>query len=193
MNIEHLIITSDFELIINQVNIQRYKIKKEKLKLNVKRVNELIEYFCSFNISFVPGEKNQKVDSLALVASLSNLDDIQSKSLFQVKIILRPSVPDNQKYLQVFENDKELNDLLANENDCEENDNNVVSISKDYVKSKSLFTTDDQAKNRKEEVSTRKVQETKKINIGTEDSPKYVNLGIDCTTEEIDQYIALFK
>jgi len=55
------------------------------------------------------------------------------------------------------------------------------------------FTRDDQAKNLKEEVSIRKVQETKKINIGTKDSPKYVNLGIDCTKKEIDQYIALFK
>jgi hypothetical protein len=119
--------------------------------------------------------------------------DIQSKSSFQVKRIFRPSVPDNQEYLQVFENDEELNDFLANENDCEENDNNVASISKDCVKSKSLFTRDDQAKNLKEEVSTRKVQETKKINIGTEDSPKYVNLGIDCTSEEIDQYTSLFK
>jgi ribonuclease HI len=71
MKIEHLIVTSDSELVINQV-IQRYKIKKEKLKLYVKRVNELMEAFSSFNISFIPREKNQKEDSLALVASLSN-------------------------------------------------------------------------------------------------------------------------
>jgi ribonuclease HI len=59
MNIEHLIITGDSELIINQV-IQRYKIKKEKLKLYVKRVNELMEAFCSFNISFVPEREKSK-------------------------------------------------------------------------------------------------------------------------------------
>jgi ribonuclease HI len=44
MNIEHLIITDDSELVINQF-IQRYKIKKEKLNLYVKRVNELMEAF----------------------------------------------------------------------------------------------------------------------------------------------------
>jgi hypothetical protein len=86
-----------------------------------------------------------------------------------------------------------LHDFLANENDYKENDSSVSPVPKDCVKSKYLFTRDDQANNLKEEVSTRKVQETKKINIGTEDSPKYVNLGIDCTLEEVDPYTTLFK
>jgi hypothetical protein len=47
--------------------------------------------------------------------------------------------------------------------------------------------------NLKEEVSIRKVQETQKINIGTQDSPKYVNLGTSCTEKEVDQYTTLFK
>jgi hypothetical protein len=32
----------------------------------------------------------------------------------------------------------------------------------------------------------------KKINIGTDSSPKCVNLGVDCTYEEVDQYASLF-
>jgi hypothetical protein len=159
----------------------------------VKRVNEPMEDFNSFNISFIPREKNQKLDSLALVASLSNLKDIQSKSSFQVTRIFRPSIPNNQEYLQVFENDEQLNAFLANENDCKEDNDSLAPIPKDCVKSESLFTRYDQAKNLKEEVSMRKVQETRKINIGTESSPKYVNLGIDCTPEEVAQYIVLFK
>jgi len=142
MNIEQLIMIDDYELVINQF-IQRYKIKKEKLKLYIKRVNELMEAFYSFNTSFVPREKNQKADSLALVASLSNPKDIQRKSLFQVKIISRPSVLDNQEYLQVFENDEELNDFLAIENDHKENDNSVAPIPKVCVKSESLFKRND--------------------------------------------------
>jgi ribonuclease HI len=59
MKIEHLIINGDSELVINQIT-QKYKIKKERLKLYVKRVNELMESFSSFNISFVPREQNQK-------------------------------------------------------------------------------------------------------------------------------------
>jgi hypothetical protein len=58
-----------------------------------------------------------------------------------------------------------------------------------------LFTRDDQIKipNFKEEEYVRKVQETQKINIGTHDAPKYINIGTSCTMEEIDQYTSLFK
>jgi ribonuclease HI len=112
LKIEHLIVTGDSELVINQVT-QRYKIKKERLKLYFKRVNELMESFISFNISFIPRDKNQKADSLALAASLSNPDDIQRKTYFQVERVFRPFVPDNLEYLQVFENDEQLEKKLC--------------------------------------------------------------------------------
>jgi ribonuclease HI len=83
MKIEHLIVTRDSDLVINQV-MQKYKIKKEKLKLYFKIVNELMESFSSFNISFIPRDKNHKANSLALVASLSDPNDIQRKTSFQV-------------------------------------------------------------------------------------------------------------
>jgi ribonuclease HI len=190
MKIEHLIVTGDSELVINQVT-QRYKIKKERLKLYFKRVNELMESFSSFNISFIPRDKNHKADSLALVASLSNPDDIQRKMSFQVERAFRPSVPDNIEYLQVFENDEQLEIFLLNDDDDEDDHSSVVP--KYCIQSESLFTKDDHAKNLLEEVSIRKVQETRKVNIGTDSSPKYVNLGVDCTTEEVDQYVSLFK
>jgi ribonuclease HI len=84
MKMEHLIVTGDSKLVINQVT-QKYKIKKERFKLYFKRVNELMEFFISFKISFIPMDKNQKADSLALAASLSNQDDIQRKTYFQVE------------------------------------------------------------------------------------------------------------
>jgi ribonuclease HI len=56
MKIEHLIVTGDSKLVINQVT-QKYKIKKEILKLYFKRVSELMYSFCSFNISFIPRDK----------------------------------------------------------------------------------------------------------------------------------------
>ena len=107
MKIEHKIVTSDSKLVINIVT-QKYKIKKERIKLYFKRVNELMEFFSSFNISFIPRDKNQKADSLALVASLSNPDDIQRKTYFQLERAFRPSVSDNIEYLQVFENDEQF-------------------------------------------------------------------------------------
>jgi hypothetical protein len=58
-----------------------------------------------------------------------------------------------------------------------------------------LFTRDDQTNilDPKEEPYIRKVQETQKINIGTLDSPKYINLSSSCTIEEIEKYTLLFK
>jgi ribonuclease HI len=58
MKVEHLIVTGDSDLVINQVT-QRYKIKKERIKLYFKRVNKFMESFNSFNISFIPRYKNQ--------------------------------------------------------------------------------------------------------------------------------------
>jgi hypothetical protein len=52
---------------------------------------------------------------------------------------------------------------------------------------------EDHAKNLLEEVSVRKVQEMRKVNIGTNNSPKYVNLGVDRITKEENKYVSLFK
>jgi hypothetical protein len=77
-------------------------------------------------------------------------------------------------------------------NDDEEDDHSSIDP-KNYIQVEYLFTKDDHVKNLLEEVLVLKVQETRKVNIGTDSSPKYVNLGVDCTIEEIDQYVSLFK
>jgi hypothetical protein len=100
-------------------------------------------------------------------------------------------VPNNIEFLQVFENDEQLEMFLLNDDDDE--DNHMSAIPKYCIHSESLFMKDDDAKNLLEEVSIRKAQETRKVNIGTDNSPKYVNLGVDCTTQEFDQYVSLFK
>ena len=68
-------------MVINQIT-QRYKIKKERLKLYFKRVNELMESFSSFNIALIPRDKIHKADSLALENSLSNPNDVKRKNVF---------------------------------------------------------------------------------------------------------------
>jgi hypothetical protein len=101
-------------LVINHIK-RRYKIKKEKLKHYARRVWEIIDSFNSFNISFVPQEKNQKVDSLAVATSLFNTDDSQNQNTFHVKTIFRPSIPDNQEYWKVFENDEHIANFLVDQ------------------------------------------------------------------------------
>jgi hypothetical protein len=99
--------------------------------------------FSSFNISFVPRERNQKTDSLAVAASLFNPDGFQNHNIFQVKIIFNPSIPDNQDHLQVFENDEEMDDFLI---DTDEILNDQLSISKKSINFKSIFIRDDQVR-----------------------------------------------
>jgi ribonuclease HI len=150
---EHLIVTGDLDLVINQVT-QKYKIKKERLKLYFKRVNELMESFGSFNIAFILRDKNHKADSLALEYSLSNPYNILRKTSFQVERAFRPSMPDNIEYLKVFDNDEQLENFLLN-NDEEEYDK-VIFIPKYYIQVESLFTKDYHAKNIFEEFLVRK-------------------------------------
>jgi len=86
---------------------------------------------------------------------------------------------------------------LVDVNDVVENfeDRSHRHLSKNLANFESIFIRDDQIKesNLKEEASTKTVQETQKINIRTEESPKYVNLGTDYTQKESYQYISLFK
>jgi hypothetical protein len=150
-----------------------------------------MKYFSSFNISFIPRDKNHKTNSLALATSLPKLDDAQRKMSFQVERDFLPSVPDNIEYLQVFENDEQLEKHFLNDDDEEEDSLSDIPI--DCIQVESFLTKDDHAKNILEDVSVRKVQEMRKVNIGMDKSLKYVNLGVDCTTEEVDQYVSLFK
>jgi ribonuclease HI/probable phosphoglycerate mutase len=81
MKLENLIVTIDYELVINHIK-NKYKIKKEKLEFYVKRANELKNPFSSINISFIPRDKSQKVDSLMIVTYLFNLDDSYNQNTF---------------------------------------------------------------------------------------------------------------
>jgi hypothetical protein len=83
--------------------------------------------------------------------------------------------------------------FFLNVNDDDDEDNQSYIVPRYCIQFESLFTKEDHAKNLLEEVLVRKVQETRKVNIGTESPSKYVNLGVDCTTEEVDQYVSLFK
>jgi ribonuclease HI len=84
MKVENMVVTGDSELVINHIK-KKYRIKKEKIKHYAKRACELMDSFNSFNISFIPRDKNQKVDSLAVVASLFNPDDSQNQIHFMLK------------------------------------------------------------------------------------------------------------
>jgi hypothetical protein len=118
------------------------------MKFYAKRENELMNCFSSFNISSIERDKNQKVDSLVFIASSFNSGYSRSQNIFQVKRICRPSVPDNQDYFQVFENDEELVEFLDDTNDVVENfeDQSHIPLPRDCINFEYVFTRDGQTK-----------------------------------------------
>jgi ribonuclease HI len=97
MQVNDLVLTGDSKLVINYIR-KKYKIEKEKLKHYEKRVWDIIDSFNSFNITFVPREKNKKADSFVMPSFLFNNDDSQNPNNFHVNFFFRPSIPDNQEY-----------------------------------------------------------------------------------------------
>jgi ribonuclease HI len=53
MKVKHLVVTGDYELIINHVR-RKYKVKRDKLKCYAKIMMELMESFKSFTYSLSP-------------------------------------------------------------------------------------------------------------------------------------------
>jgi ribonuclease HI len=97
MGIEGLAVFVDDELIIQQV-INAYRAKHPWLRSYKDEVWDLIvNFFSSFNISFIPREENTLADSLVVSASLFRIP-LPPKIKYDVEIRYRPSVLDNIKH-----------------------------------------------------------------------------------------------
>lgn len=107
MNIECLTVYGDPELVIRQIKNQ-CQAKNPRLRTYRNEVWDLIEnLFLDFNIQFLPREGNRMGDSLAIVAS--TFRPTQNPLLkYQVEVRCRPSIPNNIKHWQMFEDDEQV-------------------------------------------------------------------------------------
>ena len=96
-------IQGDSELIIKQVQ-GSYQAKNPRLRLYRNLVLDLMEGFKECQYTVIPRSKNSKVDALAVSASIS-LVPKHPKEHFQIEVRYRPSILDNVKNWQVFEDD----------------------------------------------------------------------------------------
>ena len=64
-----------------------------------------------FELSYIPRALNHLDDSLAVSASMF-VPPLPPKLSYDVQVKYRPSLPDNVKFLKVFENDDELSKFL---------------------------------------------------------------------------------
>jgi len=73
---------------------------------------DLIEnFFLTFNIHAIPIEENKKVDSLVIAESTFKSPKV-SNIKYEIEMKYKPSIPDNVKNWQVFEDDQHIKTFL---------------------------------------------------------------------------------
>ena len=68
-------------------------------------------YFVAFNITYIPRDHNQTVDSLALAATHFRIPKT-TQLKYPIEVRYRPSMPDNVKQWKFFEDDIEIKRCL---------------------------------------------------------------------------------
>jgi hypothetical protein len=117
MGAKRIVVHGDSELIINQVK-GIYQAKHPRLRAYRNTVLDLLEEFSEYSLSMIPRGQNQIVDALATSASVFKIPIFPSRG-YEVEIKHRPTVPDNIKYWQVFEDDKQIESFLKMEDGFE--------------------------------------------------------------------------
>jgi ribonuclease HI len=215
MKIKRLQAYGDVDLIIQQVN-KSFQDKHVRLKDYRDEVLNVIDVFTEFKISYIPRAMNQLADSL-VVSTSTFIPPLPPKLNYEVQVKYRPSLPDNVKFSQVFEDDAELSRFLGlidefsdlkidqdNEHNAETQRpkfknkiraHEIVQLStnripKGLVPLERIFYHNDVAIKieRKEEYSN-----VYQFNVANEENPKYVNLASHLTEEHKYEYGELLK
>jgi ribonuclease HI len=108
---KRIAVCGDSELIINQVK-GIYQSKHPRLRAYINLALDLLEEFSEYDLSTIPREKNQiTFDVLATSASVFKIPIFPNRK-YEIEVKHRPTVPDNIKHWQVFEDDKQVERFL---------------------------------------------------------------------------------
>jgi hypothetical protein len=103
-----------------------YQEKQPRLRDYRNLVLDLLDKFPEYNLSTIPREQNQVVDALATLSMIFKVPfflDIK----YKVEVKYMPTIPDNIKYWQVFEDAKHIESFLKMENEFEN-----LNVDKEY-------------------------------------------------------------
>ena len=104
-------VLGDSELVINQVN-ESYQTRHPRMRAYRNEVWDMIgNFFTEHTIQVVSRHENTIADSLEVAAGKFKTP-IAGQKEYQVDIVNRPSIPDNSKYWQVFEDDMQIRRFL---------------------------------------------------------------------------------
>lgn len=104
-------ILGDSDLIIQQIK-GNFVTNDKRLRSNRSAAAEILDSFTEFQITKIPRTHNLHAHSLATFASTRKLP-FEPNHCFTAEIKHRPSVPNNVKDWQVFENDTQVNNFLT--------------------------------------------------------------------------------
>lgn len=104
-------IYGDLDLVIKQLT-GTYQAKHPRMRAYRNLVLDLLESFKEFQLLVIPRNQNYIFDALAIVPSVFKIP-IYPNRAYQIEVKHRPSVPDNVKYWQVFEDDSHINKFLT--------------------------------------------------------------------------------
>eukprot|EP00253_Pinus_taeda_P011266 PITA_11266 len=104
-------ILGDLDLVIQQVK-GNFVTNDKRLRSYSSAATELLKSFTEFQIAKIPRAQNLHAHSLATFASTCKLP-LEPHHCFTAEIKHRPSVPNNVKDLQVFDDDTQTNNFLT--------------------------------------------------------------------------------
>jgi hypothetical protein len=111
LKIKNMFIYGDSELIINQVK-GVYLAKHFRMTSYRNLVLDLLKYFEGYQLTAIPRDQNVIANALDVVASLFKIL-INPNRKYEIEVKLRPIVPENIKYWQVFDYDHQVNKFLT--------------------------------------------------------------------------------
>ena len=117
LEIKKVIIYGDSELVINQVN-GVYEAKHPRMRAYKNIVLDLLQGIPEYQFVVIPREQNAIADALAVSTSLFKIP-IHPNKKYEIEVKHRPAVPDNIKYWQVFEDDKQVERFLTTSGEFE--------------------------------------------------------------------------
>lgn len=205
----------DAELIVKQVR-GRYVVRNDRMKHYKNRVWDEIEGFQPFFIDSIPREKNSRIDALAgsTTILIPHLDFDNDQ--YTIELIHQPNVLDNANSWQVFNDDAHVLSFLqgmeefssiffkGSKFECQElcsdekveKEEEVIQlkgnhIPKGLVNMGKLFDHKDSFIGHADGTKEDQLGSYEKINIESNEDPKFVNLGMCCSPIEKEVFTKL--
>lgn len=160
----------------------------------------------AFNISPLPRLQNASADLLANIASKLIPPKDYSLDRFSIELVFIPSIPKNVTYWRVFNDDYDIVNFLTSEGSydekiIDENEHDILlkqkanenPIPKSLIKLEDLYDLKDKFK----KVTNAKIQRStlrfELVNLGTDDKPQNISLGLSLSFDERSTFIRLLK